>query len=162
MTEERTHLPAAEIAAMAGLAKTHFLNDRARRVNKSLGDLCGLTGIGVHMVEVAPGDLTTEYHRHYHEDECVYVLAGTGTARIGADRHAIAPGDFIGYAKGGAAHDIENTGTDTLRLLVIGQRLDHDVGDYPEKGKRIFRNAGLPWAVADLDDLDFPQAGAKR
>ena len=162
MTDSRTLIPAAEIAEMAGLEKTHFLNPRARRVNKSLGDLCGLTGIGVHIIEVAPGDLTTEYHRHYFEDECVYVLAGEGTARIGDARHAIAPGDFIGYAAGGAAHDIENTGADTLRLLVIGQRLDHDVGDYPEKGKRIFRDKGLPWAVAALDDLDFPQAGAKK
>lgn len=162
MADTRTLIQAAEIAEMAGLQKTHFLNPRARRVNKSLGDLCGLTGIGVHLIEVAPGDLSTEYHRHYHEDECVYVLSGEGTARIGEARHAIAPGDFIGYRRGGEAHDIENTGTEMLRLLVVGERLDHDVGDYPEKGKRIFRNAGLPWAVADLDALDFPQAGRKR
>ncbi|SIS67993.1 Uncharacterized conserved protein, cupin superfamily [Roseivivax lentus] len=162
MTEKPVHLPAAEIAAMAGLQKTHFLNPRARRLNKSLGDACGLTGLGVHLIEVAPGDLSTEYHRHYVEDECVYVLEGTGMARHGETRQAIGPGDFLGYAAGGLAHDIENTGTSVLRMLVIGQRLDHDVGDYPEQGKRIFRNAGLPWAVADLDRLDFPQAGAKK
>lgn len=115
----------------------------------------------MHLIEVAPGDLTTEYHRHHHEDECVFVLRGTGIARYGAAQQAIGPGDFLGYAAGGEAHDIENTGESVLQLLVVGQRLDHDVGDYPEKGKRIFRNKGLPWAVADLDDLDFPQAGAK-
>ncbi|MEM7710776.1 MAG: cupin, partial [Pseudomonadota bacterium] len=49
-------LRAAEIAAMAGLAKTHFLNPQAKRLNKSLGDAVGLTGLGIHLIEVQPGD----------------------------------------------------------------------------------------------------------
>ena len=53
---------------MDGLAKTHFLNARARRSNKSVGDATGLTGIGVHLVEIAPGDLSTEHHVHHFED----------------------------------------------------------------------------------------------
>ena len=151
-----------EIEAMEGLRKTHFLNPQAVRINKSLGDLTGLTGLGFHIIEVAPGHDTTEYHVHHHEDECVYVLAGTATADIGDDRFEIGPGDFIGYRKGGKAHTIQNTGAEVLRLVVAGERLDHDVGDYPRKGKRIFRNVGLPWTVADHDDLQFPQAGAKK
>ena len=67
-------LTADEIGVMQGLQKTHFLNEDARRVNKSLGDLTGLTGIGFHIIEVQPGDETTEFHRHNYEDECVYVF----------------------------------------------------------------------------------------
>ena len=48
MSEDRYLIRADEIAAMEGLAKTHFLNPNARRINKSLGDATGLTGIGVH------------------------------------------------------------------------------------------------------------------
>lgn len=154
-------LRAADIAAMAGLAKTHFLNDRARRVNKSLGDATGLTGLGIHLIEVAPGDLSTEFHVHHHEDEAVFVLDGQGTARIGDESHAIGPGDFIGYRKGGAAHSIENTGDAPLRLLVIGERLAHDVGDYPDLGKRIFRQVGLPWNLVDHHAIKTPEAGRK-
>ncbi len=66
---DRYVLTRAEIDAQAGLAKTHFLNDNARRVNKSLGDLTGLTGFGFHLVEVEPGRESTELHRHYFEDE---------------------------------------------------------------------------------------------
>jgi len=66
------------IAAMEGFAKTHFLNPNAKRMNKSLGDLVGLQGIGVHLMEIEPGDETTEYHVHHHEDEAVYVLEGEG------------------------------------------------------------------------------------
>lgn len=155
-------LTAAEIAAMPGLAKTHFLNPEARRINKSLGDATGLTGIGVHLIEVAPGAETTEYHLHHHEDECVYVLSGRATARIGDNRHRIGPGDFIGYRKGGLAHTILNTGDEILRLLVIGERLPHDVGDYPDKGKRIYRQKGLAPNLVDHAAIEEPVMGAKK
>lgn len=151
----------AEIEAMQGLAKTHFLNPNAQRVNKSLGDLTGLTGLGFHIIEVAPGRETTEYHVHHFEDECIYVLDGHATATIGDEDHQIAPGDFIGYRKGGLAHTIVNTGPETLRLIVVGQRLAHDVGDYPRQAKRIWRNGTLPWDVADHAAVDHPQAGKK-
>lgn len=71
MTSDTYLVTASQIAAMEGLNKTHFLNANAKRVNKSLGDLTGLTGIGVHMIEVEPGHETTEHHVHHHEDECV-------------------------------------------------------------------------------------------
>ncbi len=155
-------MKAAEIAAMDGLSKTHFLNDNAKRINKSLGDVTGLTGLGIHLIEVAPGFETTEYHVHHFEDEAVYILSGTGTATIGDEDHPIGPGDFIGYRKGGLAHTIMNTGAETLRILVIGERLAHDVGDYPRKGQRIYRNAGLPWDLAPHEAIAHPQAGAKK
>lgn len=155
-------LKAAEIDAMEGLAKTHFLNPNAKRVNKSLGDATGLAGLGIHIIEVQPGHETTEYHVHHHEDEAVYVLAGEATATIGDEDYPIGPGDFIGYRAGGLAHTIRNTGDGVLRCLVVGQRLAHDVGDYPWKGKRIWRNTGLPWDVADHDAIAHPQAGAKK
>lgn len=154
MTEQETYLlTAAQIEAMEGVQKTHFLNPNAKRVNKSLGDATGLTGLGVHLIEVLPGHETTETHAHHHEDECVYVLSGAATAVIGEQRHAIGPGDFIGYRAGGRAHTILNTGDQVLRLLVVGQRLAHDVADYPNKAKRIFRNQGLTWTLVNHDDL---------
>ncbi|CTQ50301.1 cupin domain-containing protein [Jannaschia donghaensis] len=146
-------LRAADIAAMEGLAKIHFLNPRARRENRSLGDATDLSGLGVHLIDVAPGDLSTEHHVHHFEDEAVYVLDGQGTAHIGDASEAIGPGDFLGYRAGGAAHSIENTGEGPLRLLVIGQRLAHDVGDYPRLGKRLYRNAGQPWDLVDHADI---------
>ncbi|MEO0360142.1 MAG: cupin domain-containing protein, partial [Pseudomonadota bacterium] len=123
-------------------------------------DLTGLTGLGFHIIEVEPGAVTTEHHVHYFEDECVYVLSGEATSVIGEERTPIKAGDFLGYRKGGEAHSIENTGSETLRCLVVGQRLAHDVGDYPRLGKRIYRNAGMAWDLADIDAIEEPQAGA--
>lgn len=161
MSDVKYIVTAEEITAMDGLAKVHFLNPAAKRVNKSLGDLTGLTGLGFHIIEVAPGDETTEYHVHHFEDECVYVLNGTATAEIGEDKHPIKPGDFIGYRKGGMAHTIVNTGAETLRMIVVGQRLPHDVGDYPRKGERIYRNNGMDWDLVPHDAIANPNAGAK-
>ncbi|MBA85918.1 cupin domain-containing protein [Thalassobius sp. S69A] len=162
MTNETYLLRAAEIDAMDGARKTHFLNPNAQRLNKSLGDATGLTGLGVHLIEVQPGHETTELHLHHHEDECVYILSGTGTAVIGDQEHAIGPGDFLGYRKGGLAHTIVNTGQTALRCLVIGQRLPHDVCDYPNKDKRLFRSAGLPWSLVDRSAIAVPGGSVGR
>ena len=156
-----TLLDRADIAAMEGTAKTHFLNDNARRTNRSLGDATGLTGFGFHLIEVAPGHESTEYHVHHHEDECAYVLSGTGTVTIGETDHAVGPGDFIAYPKGGEPHTMINSGDEPLVCIVVGERLAHDVGDYPRLGKRIFRQAGLPWQLVDHDAIETPNAGGK-
>lgn len=161
MAEDRYLVTSEEIETMEGLAKIHFLNPEAKRINKSLGDLTGLTGLGFHIIEVEPGAETTEYHVHHFEDECVYVLAGEATAEIGDETHAIKAGDFIGYRKGGLAHTIVNTGAETLRCIVVGQRLAHDVGDYPRKGERIYRNEGMAWNLVAHDAIKEPSGGAK-
>lgn len=161
MSDVPTLIKAAEIEAMEGLEKVHFRNPNAVRINKSLGDLTGLTGLGFHIIEIAPGHESTEHHVHYFEDECVYVLSGEATAIIGAEEHAIGPGDFLGHRKGGPAHSIRNTGTQTLRCIVAGQRLDHDVADYTRQGKRIYRNAGLAWNLVDLGAIETPEGGRK-
>jgi len=162
MSEEKYFVSAEEIAATEGLKKTHFLNPNARRINKSLGDLTGLTGFGFHIIEVEPGCETTEHHAHHYEDECVFVLAGQATAITGEDEQPIKSGDFIGYRKGGKAHSIKNTGSETFRCIVVGERLAHDVADYPRLGKRIYRNDGLTWNLVDHDAIDEPTAGAKK
>ena len=154
MTSDTYLLTRDDIAAIEGTSKTHFRNPNAKRINRSLGDLTGLTGFGFHIIEVEPGHETTEHHRHYHEDECVFVLSGRATAYLGDAAHDIGPGDFIGYRKGGLAHSIRNTGSETLRCIVVGERLPHDVADYPRQNKRIYRNAGLPWTLVDLDHAE--------
>jgi len=151
-----------QIAAMAGLTKTHFLNPNAVRLNKSLGDLTGLTGLGFHVIEVEPGRDTTERHVHHFEDECLYVLEGEATAFIGDEVVPIRAGDFIGYRKGGLAHGVTNTGATTLRCIVVGERLAHDVGDYPAQDRRIYRNAGMAWDLVDRAAIENPSAGAKK
>lgn len=146
------YLSAQAIAEMAGQRKVHFLNDNAVRHNKSLGDAVGLKNIGVHLITVQPGQFSTEFHVHFFEEECIYVLSGRGTATIGEDTHDIAPGDFIGCPLNGMAHCMKAEGAEPLVCLVVGQRLSHDVADYPDLGKRLYRNNG-EWNLVDHSDI---------
>lgn len=148
--QNRYHLTAAALSALPSAQNIHPLNSEARRQISSPGDATGLTALGINIFEVASGDKSTEYHVHAREDEAVYVLSGTGTARTGDDTYTIHAGDFIGYPKGGPAHEIRNTGDVPLRLLVIGQRLEEDVVDYPDQGKRLYRCAGRPNDLVDV------------
>ncbi|CAB3660380.1 hypothetical protein LMG24238_01637 [Paraburkholderia sediminicola] len=55
----------------------------------------------------------------------------------------------MGFARGGAAHTLSNTGHLPLVLIVAGQRLEHDVCDYPHIGKRLYA-AGTNTVFVDL------------
>ncbi|MCO1334684.1 cupin domain-containing protein [Microbulbifer sp. OS29] len=150
-------LTKAEILDMEGEHKVHFLNPNAIRRNKSLGDLTGISGLGFHLIEIEPGRESTEFHCHHFEDECVYILEGLAEVRIGDDIHSVSNGDFIGYPAGGPPHVMRNVGEQTLHCIVVGQRLPHDVADYPDKNQRIYRNAGLPWELVNRADIEHPK-----
>jgi uncharacterized cupin superfamily protein len=136
------YLSAQKIAAMEGVRRVHTLNPAAIRMDKSLGDEVGLKNIGIHLITIAPGDKSTEFHTHKYEEEAIYVLSGHGIEIIGETKQRIGPGDFIGFPAGGAAHETVNDGMEPLVCLVIGQRLAQDVVDYPRKRKRLYRNSG--------------------
>ena len=159
--ESKYLISKSEIDNLEGLHKQHFLNPNARRINKSLGDLTGLNAIGFHIIEIEPGYESTELHYHYFEEECVYILHGVADAVIGDQVYRVEAGDFLGYRAGGDPHKLINTGTENLKCIVVGQRLDHDVADYPNSGKRLFRDKGLPWNLVDMKAISHPDAGRK-
>lgn len=149
-----------EIEAMKGLAKTHFLNENAKRTNKSLGDVVGLKNLGFHIIEVLPGYESTEYHVHYSEDECVYILSGKATVTIDETNYEISVGDFIGYPASGLPHTMKNTGSEVLRCIVVGQRLKSDIADYPRLGKRLYRYSQSDDLI-DINNISYPSVGRK-
>ncbi len=156
MDTRKLLLLAEDIASLPGEKKIHFLNPNGVRLNKSLGDAIGLKHIGVHLVSIEPGRDSTEYHKHYYEEECLYVLSGHGRVVIEGDRYEIRAGDFLGFPANTAAHAITNHGAETLVCLVIGQRLEHDVADYPNQGKRLYRNSG-EWNLVELANISNPK-----
>ena len=161
MSDANYILSASEIASMDGEVKKHFLNAHAQRRQKSLGTATGLTEIDFSIIEVAPGNESTEHHVHHHEEECWFVLEGEATARIGSESRLVKPGDFIGCRKGGLAHSFKNTGTAPFRCISVSQRKDHDVSDYPRRGKRLFRNKDLTFNLVDLTVIDRPFGATK-
>ena len=150
-------LPADAIKALPATDKVHFLNPNGRRANRSLGDVTDLNALGVHVIEVPVGAESTELHVHFDEEEFLYVLSGRGIVHLDDERYPVEAGTFVAFPTGGPAHLIENPGPETLRCLVVGQRLRHDRADYPRLEKRLYRHPG-GWDLVDHDHVVDPKA----
>lgn len=135
-------LSAAAIRRIKEDKFVHFLNPGAIRYTRSLGDVTGLETLGVHLVRLKGGDVSTEYHFHHQDEEWVYILSGRGIAEIGNIKHKIGAGDFMGFVAGSKPHAMHNPFKPDLVYLVGGNRWPMDVCDYPRIGKRRYRENG--------------------
>lgn len=154
-------LTADDIKGLDGKIISHFLNPNAIRFNQSLGDAVGMQNMGVHIIHVEPGHDSTEFHKHLYEEECIYILSGTGKLTLDEDIYQVNKGDFIGLPANQVAHQLSNNGEETLTCLVMGQRLKHDVADYPDKKKRIYRHNGEA-EVVKHNDIEYPNIHTGR
>lgn len=127
----------------------------------ALGPLLGLTHLGMCYDIIAPGHRICPFHNHHANDEFYVVLEGNGTYRNAQGEHPVGPGDVIGAPAGGreTAHQIINTGTTDLRVLVASSMREPDVCEYPDSdkfaimagpaGQRRFRHIGRCKDAAD-------------
>jgi uncharacterized cupin superfamily protein len=159
-------LTAAAIARMKEQKFVHFLNPGAVRYTRSLGDACGLTQTGVHLIRLKPGDDSTEYHFHHQDEEWVYILAGKGIAEIGGRHSVVRTGDFMGFPAGGKPHGMRNPYKKDLLYLVGGNRFPFDICDYPRINKRRYRVNGendyLELAALTHVNKHAPKAKSRR
>jgi uncharacterized cupin superfamily protein len=142
----------AAIAQMPWHEKSHLLNSNAVRLAKSLGAASGLTQLGFHVVTVMPGHEYSEYHRHIYEEQCFYIISGSGEAIIDEIQYPIGPGDFLGFPRNGVAHTMSNNGTEPLVFLAARTMLEQDVCDYPHKNKRLYMT-GHEEALVDFSEI---------
>ena len=56
--------------------------------------------MGFHLIELLIGLAYCALHQHLCEEECVYILKGSGTARIGDTALQVKAVDFIDYPSG--------------------------------------------------------------
>ena len=77
---------------------------------RQLGRPAGSRALGATLTEVAPGAVSFPRHAHHANEEAIYVLSGSGEARIGEARVAVRPGDWIALPPGPAhAHQMVNS-----------------------------------------------------
>jgi uncharacterized cupin superfamily protein len=120
-------------------------NGRFTSRRASIGLHIGARKLGYNLTEVPPGKTQCPFHSHRAEEEMFLILAGTGELRFGAERYPLRSGDVIACPCGGAevAHQILNTGTETLRYLSLSTLHDLDICEYPDSGKiGIWSDAG--------------------
>jgi uncharacterized cupin superfamily protein len=86
-----------------------------------LGAHLGLMSIGIHHMRLLPGRRTSLPHAESHEEEFVYVIAGTPDVWLDGVLHRLAPGDAVGFPAGtGMAHSFLNNSDAEVQLLVVG------------------------------------------
>ncbi len=126
---------------------------------RRLGPVIGAKQIGCSFMEVPPGKRAFPFHNHHANEEMFIVLDGTGEVRIGDATHPIRAGDVIACPAGGpeTAHQIVNTGAETLRYYSISTMIDPEVAEYPDSGRFAAIVVGEDWQNAKLRFLGQTQ-----
>ena len=101
-----------------------------------LAEAAGGKQLGCSYVELQPGKQAWPFHYHCANEEAIYVLEGTGLARIGDARIEIRAGDYLAFPAGDAnPHQTINTGTVPLKYLCFSTLIWVDVIGYPDSNK---------------------------
>ena len=112
------------------------------RAKRALGHPFDLTQFGVNHTTLAPRASSALRHYHTHEDELVYVLAGSPTLETDEGRTELKPGDVVGF-KGGETngHRIINLSDEPVEILEVGTRRPNvDEVEYPDVDLRYAQN----------------------
>jgi uncharacterized cupin superfamily protein len=113
---------------------------------RRLGTEAGSRALGCSHLELAPGKTAFPFHFHSNFEEAIYVLAGTGTLRLGDASVAVRAGDYIAFPAGPtSAHALTNTGATALTYLCFSgpaTPVTLDVVAYPDS-KKVAYAAGV-------------------
>ena len=104
---------------------------------RQLGKPAGSMALGATLTEVAPGGISFPRHAHYVNEEAIYVLSGSGEARIGDAPVPVRPGDWIALPTGPEhAHQMINVSTvEPLVYLGISTMRGAEIVEYSDSGK---------------------------
>lgn len=158
--------PSAMTAQMGGEPTPPELDEKFKAVMAPLGAVLGLKRLGVAAMTVEPGKRAFPFHNHHANDELFVILEGEGTYRFGDQEFPVKAGDLCGAPHGGpeTAHQLINTGAQTLRYLAISTMIDPEIAEYPDTGKfgalsigegRSFQNGRLLYIGRAENTLDY-------
>jgi uncharacterized cupin superfamily protein len=144
----------------------------AGRSSQRLGDAAGLRQIGINLVRLEPGAMSSLRHWHRHEDEFVLVLDGICTLVTDAGACDMRRGDAAVFPAGRAdGHQFCNRTDSVAAFLVAGTKAPHEVGTYSdadlmihiEAGQVQFtRRDGTPLVARDSDAVVIPPRDSGR
>ncbi len=143
MTDTPKHLiRTSEMGKTDGYHLIHPMQPDAEVYWASLSDKVGMQRAHLNLVRVPSGKAAFPVHSHALQEEFVFVLSGSGTARIGEEDFAIGAGDYLGFPVDGTPHGLRNTGMDDLVCLMGGERTDAEIATFPELGKVALQGEG--------------------
>ncbi|MFQ5562170.1 MAG: cupin domain-containing protein [Parvularculaceae bacterium] len=102
-----------------------------------MGPALGAEKLGAMLTIVAPGKRAFPFHVHHAIEEMFFIVEGNGEYRFGDETYAIRKGDLLAAPTGGPerAHQIVNTGKETLEYLAFSTMDKVDAVEYPDSSK---------------------------
>ncbi len=105
-----------------------------------VGQQIGARKLGYNVTRIDPGKAAYPAHNHRINEEMFLVLGGSGELQVGEQRFPIGKGDIIACPPGdsGSAHQLRNSGSGPLTVLMVSTSEVADVVEYPNSGKTAF------------------------
>ena len=102
-----------------------------------ISDHIGAKKLGYNLTVLPAGKIQCPFHSHHGEEEMFLILEGHGELRFGDKRYPIREHDVIACPTGGpeVAHQIINTGTETMRYLSLSTLVEVEACEYPDSQK---------------------------
>ncbi|MCZ4271599.1 cupin domain-containing protein [Maritalea porphyrae] len=121
-----------------------------------LGELAGLSNLGVRMEKLPPGSASS--HRHWHETEDEFLMMISGElVLIEDDETLLKPGDCAAWRAGSpVAHCLKNKSDQDATYLIVGANKPHDCVTYPDHNIVYNRDESKRWFTRiDGTPIDF-------
>ena len=113
-------------------AESWYVGTNREIRGKPLSDVGGKAKVGFGLMELPPGSNTRPAHWHSKEEEHLYILSGHATLHLGMERFALRPGSYVCFPAAQAKeHCLENTGSESLQYIIVGERIKDDEVTYP-------------------------------
>jgi uncharacterized cupin superfamily protein len=112
-------------------------NGRFTSRRGQISDHIGAQQLGYNLTVLPPGKTQCPFHSHHSEEEMFFIIEGEGELRFGDQRYPIRKHDVICCPPGGpeVAHQIINTGKDTMRYLSLSTLSEIEACEYPDSKK---------------------------
>ena len=100
----------------------------AERVRQRLGNAGGLQDFGINLMQLPPGNWSSQRHWHTAEDEFVYVLDGELSLVTDTGEQLLKAGDCAAFPKNtGNGHHMKNLSSTVAVYLEVGSRHREDL-----------------------------------
>jgi uncharacterized cupin superfamily protein len=111
----------------------------------------------VSLYEIPPGKSSYPYHYHVKNEECFYILSGTGLLKTPSGERRVNAGDFLFFpANENGAHKLTNASSDEpLVYIDFDTYNDLEVSFYPDSGKVGIFGYGLRQLYRTCEQADY-------
>jgi len=116
--------------------ESHYLDEpsEAYRTRRRLGKATGAKRLGVNYCKLRPGQVSSRFHYHTHEEEFFLILTGRTILRVGSDIVELGENDCVSILPDGPAHQLRNDFKEECIYLVFSNRDPDDSIVYTENG----------------------------